>query len=117
MNPSDPMSLGAVLQIATALALVVGLIFAAAWAMKRFGRLPGAATDQLRLVGGIHLGQRERIVVVQAGEQRLVVGVTPGCIRTLHVMEAGEYQEGEAGGGQGGFLDKFNQELRKRMNS
>lgn len=116
MNPPDPMSLGTVLQIATALALVVALIFAAAWAMKRFGRLQGASTGQLRLVGGIHLGQRERIVVVQAGEQRLVVGVTPGCIRTLHVLSAGEYEEGEAGFGQGGFLDKFNQELRKRMN-
>ncbi len=109
------MSLGAVLQVATGLALVVVLIFAAAWAMKRFGRLQGTATDQLRLVGGIHLGQRERIVVVQAGDQRLVIGVAPGCIRTLHVLPAIESGEGDAGAGQGGFLDKFNQEIRKRM--
>lgn len=107
------MSLGAVLQIATALVLVVGLIFAAAWVMKRFGRLQGTATDQLRLVGGIQLGQRERIVVVQAGDQRLVVGVTPGCIRTLHVLPAGEHEEGDAA--PGGFLGKFNEEIRKRM--
>ena len=112
------MSLGSVLQIATGLALVVVLIFGAAWALRRFGRLQGAATDQLRLIGGIHLGQRERIVVVQAGEERLVIGVSPGCIRTLHVLpptEPGAQEAGFAPEGQSGFLDRFNQEIRKRM--
>lgn len=113
---TEPMSVGAVLQIATGLALVVVMIFGAAWAMKRFGRMPTGSGGQLRLLGGIHLGQRERIVVVQAGEDRLVVGVSPGCIRTLHVLPPGEESAAtEAGAQGGGFLERFNQELKKRM--
>jgi flagellar protein FliO/FliZ len=111
------MSLGAVLQIATGLGLVVVMIFGAAFAMKRFGRMPAAGGGaQLRLLGGVHLGQRERIVVVQAGEDRLVVGVSPGCIRTLHVLPpADETEVPIEDGTAGGFLERFNQELRKRM--
>lgn len=108
------MSLGAVLQVATGLALVVVMIFGAAWVMKRFGRMPAGSGGQLRLIGGIHLGQRERIVVVQAGEDRLVVGVSPGCIRTLHVLPPGDETPETEAGVQSGFLDRFNQELRKR---
>jgi flagellar protein FliO/FliZ len=113
---SGPISLGVVLQIATVLGLVVVMIFGAAFAMKRFGRVPAGGGAQLRLLGGVHLGQRERIVVVQAGEDRLVVGVSPGCIRTLHVLPpADETELPMEDGASGGFLERFNQELRKRI--
>lgn len=113
---AEPLSLAAVLQIVTALALVTALIVAAAWAMRRFGRLPGGGHAQLRMIGGIHLGQRERIVVLQAGDERLVVGVTPGCIRTLHVLPHAEDEVGEpAPPGPGGFLGRLNRELAGRM--
>lgn len=114
-------SLGGVLQMITGLAAVVALIFAGAWALKRFGRVQGAAHGQLRLIGGISLGQRERIVIVQAGSDRLLIGVAPGCIRTLHVLEPAPEAAGEADAAGGGpaapasFLGRFNHELRKRM--
>lgn len=109
-----------VLQMIAGLAVVLALIFAGAWALKRFGRMQGISHEQLRLVGGINLGQRERIVIVQAGSDRLLVGVAPGCIRTLHVLEPAPEPEAApaAGGGAAapaGFLGRFNQELRKRM--
>ncbi|MCC6301881.1 MAG: flagellar biosynthetic protein FliO [Gammaproteobacteria bacterium] len=106
-----------VLQMITGLGAVLALIFAGAWALRRFGRIPGGGHGQLRVVGGINLGQRERIVIVQAGSDRLLVGVAPGCIRTLHVLEPapeGE-AEGPADGAPASFLGRFNQELRKRI--
>lgn len=108
------MSLAAVLQIVTALALVTALIVGAAWAMRRFGRLPAGGNSRLRLIGGIHLGQRERIVVVQAGDEQLVIGVTPGCIRTLHVMVQSEEDSSPENPGPGGFLGRLNRELAGR---
>jgi flagellar protein FliO/FliZ len=113
-------SLGGVLQVITGLVAVLALIFAGAWVLKRFGRLQGITHDQLRLVGGISLGQRERIVIVQAGSDRLLIGVAPGCIRTLHVLEpapepAAEDATGGAPAAPASFLGRFNQELRKRM--
>lgn len=111
---------GSVLQMITGLGAVLALIFAGAWVLRRYGRMQGVSHEQLRVVGGINLGQRERIVIVQAGSDRLLIGVAPGCIRTLHVLEP--VPEGEAAGPAGGvpgapasFLGRFNQELRKRI--
>lgn len=114
----DVVSLGGLLQMATALALVLILIAGIAWFAKRFGRFQGAATDRLRLMGGIHLGQRERIILVEAEDVRLVVGVSPGCIRTLHVLPAGESRdvsETRSSSGGDSFIGRFNQELKKRL--
>jgi len=74
-------SLASVLQMITGLLAVLALIFAGAWALKRFGRMQGTAHEQLRLVGGINLGQRERIVIVQAGSDRLRRVINKGLTR------------------------------------
>lgn len=106
-----------VLQMITGLGAVLALIFVGAWALRRFGRMPGGGHGQLRVVGGINLGQRERVVIIQAGSDRLLVGVTPGCIRTLHVLEPAP-EDGTtdpADDAPGSFLGRFNRELRKRI--
>lgn len=111
-------SFASVLQMITGLGVVLALIFAGAWALRRYGRMQGGSHGQLRVVGGINLGQRERIVIVQAGSDRLLVGVAPGCIRTLHVLEPAPEQEAEdpaSGAPPASFLGRFNQELRKRI--
>ena len=73
---------GAVLALVAVLALIVGL----AWLLKR---LPGAglrSSDQLRVVTSLAVGQRERLVVVQVGQQQLLLGVTTQGINTLHTL-------------------------------
>jgi flagellar protein FliO/FliZ len=71
-----------------ALAFIVGLLFVLAFVARKF--LSGNAFGQgkLKLLGGLALGPRERIVLVQAGDDLLVVGIVPGQIRTLHKMKA-----------------------------
>lgn len=111
-------SFASVLQMITGLGAVLALIFAGAWMLRRYGRMQGVSHEQLRVVGGINLGQRERIVIVQAGSYRLLIGVAPGCIRTLHVLEPAPEAGAEdpAGGAPpASFLGRFNQELRKRI--
>jgi flagellar protein FliO/FliZ len=74
-------------QAMLALAFIVALLFALAFAGRKF--LDGRAFGQgrLKLLGGLALGPRERIVLVEAGEDLLVVGIVPGQIRTLHRMK------------------------------
>ena len=67
--------------------IVVALIFGMAWFMRRMGNMSGISAGNLKVLGGISVGQRERVVLVQAGDTQLLVGVAPGEIRTLHVME------------------------------
>jgi flagellar protein FliO/FliZ len=58
--------------------------------LKRIGHLPAANKGLVRIVGGVSLGARERVVVVDVDDARLVLGVSPGRVQTLHVMSAPE---------------------------
>jgi flagellar protein FliO/FliZ len=75
------------LQILLSTALIIGLILALAWFFKRTG-LPGLAQQEhLKVLAGLSVGTREKIVLIQVGPQQLLVGVTPGQITTLHTLE------------------------------
>lgn len=75
--------------LVTVLALIIGL----AWGLRRFGGLPNVGKGVVNIIGGISLGPRERAVLLQVGKTRLLVGVSPGRIATLHVLAASEWEE------------------------
>lgn len=73
-------------QIAVSLLLVLIIIFVAAWLLRRFGHFPDVAEGNLRVLGSLSVGQRERILLLQVGEEQLLVGVTTSRISTLHTL-------------------------------
>lgn len=77
---------GSVAQLILGLLVVLGAIFAGAWLFRRMGGLPGSAQGVVKIIAGVPMGARERIVLVQVGETQLLVGVAPGRIQTLHVL-------------------------------
>lgn len=85
--PAEPASLSQLLQVAGGLLLVVITIFALAWLLRRVGMASGVAGSVLRVLGVLSVGQREKLVLVQVGDKQLLVGVTPGSVTTLHVLE------------------------------
>lgn len=74
---------GNMLQVFLVLIFVLALIIAAAWLMRRFSLLPSAAGGHLRVVSGVMIGQRERVVIVEVRDQWLVLGVTPQNVNLL----------------------------------
>lgn len=86
----DPSPSGAALQALAGLAIVVGLIFATGWVLKRLQPGRFAATGILKPIAQIALGTRERVVVVEMGETWLVLGVTANSITTLHTTAKGD---------------------------
>ena len=72
------------------LALVLALIFAVGWLMRRLAPARSAANGPLRILGSQALGTRERVVLLEVGEQWLVVGVAPGSVRGLATLPRGE---------------------------
>jgi len=84
---SDPSMAGNLIQTTLGLLVVLAVIGGAAWGFKRFGNFQSGVQGKLRVVGGISLSTRERVVLLQVGDQQLVVGVTPGHIQTLHVLD------------------------------
>lgn len=83
---SDPNMAGSLIQTTLGLLVVLAVIGGAAWAFKRFSGFQAGAQGKLKVVGGISLSARERVVLLQVGNQQLVVGVAPGQIQTLHVL-------------------------------
>jgi flagellar protein FliO/FliZ len=74
------------LQVMLGLGLVLAAIAGSAWLLKRLGQGQVGATGALRVVAGVAVGPKERVVLVDVGEIRLVLGVAPGQVRTLHQM-------------------------------
>jgi flagellar protein FliO/FliZ len=77
---------GSLLQTIFALCLVLGLLALLAWFMKRYGPKAQAGSAHVKLVGALNLGGRERIMVVEVGEQWIVVGASPGRVNALATM-------------------------------
>ena len=74
-------------QIILSLALVLIIIFIAAWLLRRYGRFPGVADGNLKVLGALSVGQRERILLLQVGKEQILVGVTSSRISCLHQLE------------------------------
>lgn len=83
----EPLATGGLLQMLLGLLVVLALIAGLAWMMRRSGALQGGAAGSLRILGGLSMGARERIVLVQVGDKQLLLGVAPGRVQTLHVLE------------------------------
>jgi flagellar protein FliO/FliZ len=69
-----------------ALLLVLGLILGLAWLLKR---MPGSAfrqSEQLKIIASLPLGAKERAVVVQVGDQQLLLGVSAGSVTLLQTL-------------------------------
>lgn len=85
---------GSLMQTTFALLFVLALLVGGAWFLKRFGpRNLGGAGGTVKLVGSLSLGTRERILVVEVGEQWIVVGASPGRMNALATMPRQENSE------------------------
>lgn len=83
----DPIGGDAITRIVVGLGLVLFAIVATAWAVRRVFRIQLERQGQLKILAGISMGPRERVVLLQAGSTQLLLGVVPGRIQTLHVLE------------------------------
>jgi flagellar protein FliO/FliZ len=69
------------------LLIVLGVFFLCAWAMRKLAGVNVGGSSKMRVLGGVSLGMREKVVLLQVGNKQLILGVTPGRIQTLHVLE------------------------------
>jgi len=59
------------------------------------------------VIGGVSLGPRERAVLLQVGGTRLLVGVAPGQVRMLHLLDQDN--------GNTASEDEFSGQLKREM--
>lgn len=85
---TEPVGAGEMLQMVMGLMFVIAIILGVAWFIRRMGTFQQMSHGALKILGGLSIGQRERVVLIQVGDKQLLVGVAPGQIRTLHVLDS-----------------------------
>ncbi|MFJ7883191.1 flagellar biosynthetic protein FliO [Pseudomonas sp. NPDC096917] len=78
---------GQLTQLVLGLLLVLGLIFALAWLLRRVQQTGPRQGQVIELIGSRALGTRDRLVLVQVGNEQILLGLTPGRITPLHVLK------------------------------
>lgn len=101
------------LQVIFGLGLVMAAIAGTAWLLRKFAPGQVAGSGAIRVVGGVAVGPKERVVLVDVGETRLVLGVAPGHVSTLLEMPRPTHEKAAAG--QEGNGGKFYARLRQAM--
>jgi len=66
---------------------VLGILLLGFWGFRKLSGVNAEGADKMRVAGGVSLGLWEKVVLLQVGRKQLVLGVTPGRIQTLHVLE------------------------------
>jgi len=72
---------------------VLGLLYGFFWLLRRFAPGQVGAQGVVKVVGGVMLGPRERLVVVEVQDTWLLVGVAAGHVSTLHSLPRPEGAE------------------------
>ncbi|WBY00609.1 flagellar biosynthetic protein FliO [Ramlibacter tataouinensis] len=83
-----PSAAAGLLQAGVGLVLVLALVFACAWVVRRLGVPAAGGGHLLKVVASAAVGQRERVVMVEVGGSWLVLGVAAGQVRHLHTLPA-----------------------------
>lgn len=77
---------GSLAQVTLSLLLVLAAVFAAAWFVKRLRGFGKFGANTIQVIADAPLGTKERAVLIQVGNQQLLVGVTAGQVNLLHVL-------------------------------
>lgn len=75
---------GSIAGLLLSLLLVIGIILLAAWMLRRLPGVGQSGSGLLRVRASLPLGMKERVVLIEAAGETLLLGVTAGGIRCLH---------------------------------
>lgn len=117
--PPAAVSSGSIVQVIFSLLLVLAAVFLVTWLLKRVN-LPQYGTGSiLKVIGGVAVGQRERIVLVEVNDTWLVIGVAPGQVRTLHTLPKGSLPMAQSGNpaAPGGTFQAWLKQMMEKRNA
>jgi flagellar biosynthetic protein FliO len=94
-HEQPPSAAGLLVRTLGALLLIVGLIVAAAWGMKRFGGArfgtPQENAPTLAVLNSLSLGDRRSLTIVRFGDRTLLLGSTAHAVTLLAEAENDDF--------------------------
>lgn len=98
------------LQILFALLCVILLMVFLSVLIRKYNILPNGSSNQIKVISGLSLNNKDKLLLVQVGAEHLLIGASPGNISKLHTLK--NYSESEAQmdagiSGKGNFQSLF----------
>jgi flagellar protein FliO/FliZ len=113
---AEPQSLSnptSILSIFLSLLLVIGVVFILAFLMRRFN-VTQSGTSQLKVVTSMMAGAKERVLVIQVGDEQHLIGVTAHNIN--HLAKLAEPLVDQSLNNNEKFKDKLSQFMAGKLN-
>lgn len=105
---------GILMQVLFGLFIVLFLMIGGAWLARRAGVANPAGSAPVKVVGGVGVGGRERVVVVQIADQWIVIGVAPGRVNALATLPSQNLPAIPASAGTGNFSGWIKHAMERR---
>lgn len=81
------------------LLLVLLLILAIAWLMRRMGGMVSMGGQSMKIVAALSVGAREKVLLIEVGDKQILLGVAPGRVSCLQSFESPVIDSKPAQGG------------------
>lgn len=78
---------GGLFSVTLALLGVLAVIFALAWLARRMRTFGDRTAGSLQVLANMPLGPKERAVLLRVGSAQILLGVAPGRVNMLHVLD------------------------------
>lgn len=75
------------LRLIAGLVFVLAMVFVLSRLLPRLGGRALTGARGFRVVASLPVGQRERVVLLEVGSRQVMIGVAPGRVNTLHVLD------------------------------
>ena len=86
VSPSSLFTGDYLLQVIGSFVVVILLLIGVLVLLRRFNGVSSQMSGNMRVISSVGVGQRERVVLVQVGEEQILVGVGPGNVRKIHAF-------------------------------
>ena len=86
-RPDALVGADSMLQMFLALIVVVLVIVGLSILIKRFSLVPGSSSGMIKILGGLPLNSKDRLLLVQVGDEQILISASPGRIGKIHDLQ------------------------------
>lgn len=107
---AGPVNISSIFQVIAALLAILVLIVALSWVFRKYGQSYAGANSNMRVISALSLGGKEKAVLMQIGDEQILIGVSPGNIRKIHLLAQPVIEKESE---PDNFISKLNNEIKK----
>jgi flagellar protein FliO/FliZ len=87
-SATDTPAAANMIQVTLSLLLIVGLLFGFSYVVKKFGlgKMINSSQFPVKVIGAISIGSNQRLMVIEVGDEWIVLGITPQNMTTITSM-------------------------------